>query len=154
MADSTEHLHLGTGIGPLRFGMTMEQVRKAIGEPEEVEKSDESDEFDHQAWNYLDLGYSLYFDEEDANRLSCIETDRPDLRLYGEAVIGKSPAEVKALMARHGHPEAEEETLDANELQVSYDQEMIDFYFVDDELAVINFGVFIDEETHDVKWPA
>ena len=154
MAENTENLMLGVGVGPLRFGMTMDDVRKAVGEPEEVEKSDANDDFDHQAWNYLEQGYSLYFDEEDDNRLSCIETDRPELGLFGEPIIGKSPDEIRALMTRNGYPKAEEEHGDAGELQLSYDHEMIDFYFVEDELMVINFGVFIDVQTHEVKWPA
>lgn len=154
MADNIEHLNLGKGVGPLHFGMTMDAVRAAIGEPEEVEESDPDDEFEHQAWNYLDLGYSLYFDQEDENRLSCIETDRPGLTLFGQSILGQSPTAIKALMARNGYPTAQEENGDAGELQLSYDQEMIDFYFVDNELMVVNFGVFIDEESHQVKWPA
>ncbi len=154
MVENSEQLKLGVGVGPLRFGMTMDEVRAAIGEPEEVEISDENDEFDHQAWNYLELGYSLYFDEEDGNRLSCIETDRPGLALFGQSALGKSPAEIKTIMADNGYPDAEEEDGDAGELQVSYDNEMIDFYFVENELMVVNFGVFIDAESHDVKWPA
>ncbi len=154
MADTTEQLHLGTGVGPLRFGMTMDDVRTALGEPEEIEESDPDDEFDHQAWNYLDLGYSLYFDQEDDNRLSCIETDRPGMTLFGQALLGKSPEEIKALMAKNGYAEAEEENGDAGELQLSYEHEMIDFYFVENELMVVNFGVFIDEDTSEVKWPA
>ena len=116
MTETTEKLELGTGIGPLRFGMNMDAVRAAIGEPEEIEESDPEDEFDHQAWNYLDLGYSLYFDQEDDNRLSCIETDRPGLSLFGELVLGKSPAAIKALMARNGYTQAQEEKLDAGEM--------------------------------------
>ena len=156
MADTTENvqLELGTGVGQLRFGMTMDAVRATLGEPEEIEVSDPDDDFEHQAWNYLDRGYSLYFDTEDDNRLSCIETDHPGLTLLGEPILGKSAAEIKALMARNGYPTAQEEQGDADELQLSYEHEMIDFYFVDDELMVVNFGVFIDEESHDVRWPA
>ncbi len=50
---------LGTGMGPLRFGATMDEVRALMGEPEEIEESEEEDEFEHQAWNYLEEGYSL-----------------------------------------------------------------------------------------------
>ena len=154
MENTTEQLHLGVGVGPLKFGMTMDAVRAAIGEPEEIEESDQDDEFEHQAWNYLDLGYSLYFDREDENRLSCIETDRPSLTLFGQEILGKTPADISALMAHNGYPQVEEEPGDAGELQLSYDQEMIDFYFVENELLVVNFGVFIDAESHDVQWPA
>ncbi len=153
MTDTTEQLQLGQGVGTLKFGMTMDAVRAAIGEPEEIEESGPNDDFEHQAWNYLDLGYSLYFDQEDDNRLSCIETDRTGLSLFGQPILGKSVAELRALMAQNGYPTAHEEPGDAGELQLSYDQEMIDFYFVDNELMVVNFGVFIDEKSHEVKWP-
>lgn len=152
MAESNA-IELGKGIGELRFGLTMAQVKQALGEPEEVEKSAEDDNFEHQAWNYLDKGYSLYFDQEDDYRLSCIETDRADLMLYGTRIIGRSLKEVRALMAANGYHTASEEALDAGERQLSYESEMIDFYFVDDELVVINFGVFVDQSSLDVKWP-
>jgi hypothetical protein len=90
MTNQQEEVHLGTGVGPLRFGMTMDAVKAAIGEPEEIEKSEPDDEFDHQAWNYLDQGFSLYFDKEDDNRLSCIETDREGLTLFGEEILGNN----------------------------------------------------------------
>jgi hypothetical protein len=57
-------------------------------------------------------------------------------------------------MAKNGYPTAQEEPGDDGEIQLSYEHEMIDFYFVDDQLLVINFGVFIDEQTHEVQWPA
>ena len=55
---------LGAGMGPLRFGATMDEVRTLVGEPEELEESDEDDDFEHQAWNYHEADYllSLYFD--------------------------------------------------------------------------------------------
>src|SRR5690349_14531589 len=140
MTDTTEDIKLGTGVGELRFGLTMDQVRELLGEPEEIEKSDEQDDFEHQAWNYLDRGYSLYFDREDDYRLSCIETDRPNLHLFGEPLIGRTPDEVRDLMQRNGYNEADEEAGDPGELQLSYEHEMIDFYFVDNELMVVNFG--------------
>jgi len=30
---------LGTGMGPLRFGTTMDEVRTLVGEPEEIDES-------------------------------------------------------------------------------------------------------------------
>jgi hypothetical protein len=153
MTEQAEDIKLGTGVGELRFGMSMDEVRQQLGEPEEVEKSEEDDDFEHQAWNYLDQGYSLYFDREDDYRLSCIETDRPAIALYGESILGKSPEQIKALMAQHGHTNADEEAGDDGELQLSYEHQMIDFYFVENELMVVNFGVFIEEESLEVRWP-
>lgn len=144
---------LGIGMGPLRFGASMDEVRALMGEPEEVEESEDDDEFEHQAWNYLEEGFSLYFDREDDYRLSCIETDHPELSLYGEVIQGKSVEDVQALFSRHGHEASEVEKMDTGEVRLSYEKEMIDLYFDEDELQFVNFGVFIDDDL-EVQWPA
>ena len=145
---------LGTGIGPLRFGMSQDEVRALVGEPEEIEASDDDDEFEHQEWVYHEDDYlvSLYFDREDDFRLSCVETDNPHMRLFGEPIVGRNLADIQALMQRNGHPEPEVETMDGGEVRLSYEQSMIDLYFEDDELQFVNFGVFINDDL-EVQWP-
>jgi len=144
---------LGTGMGPLKFGATRDEVRQLMGEPEEIEESDEEDEFEHQAWNYLDQGYSLYFDREDDYRLSCIETDYPAMRLFGESIHGKSVEEIQDLMRRNNVEDPEVEKMDTGEMRLSYEDQMIDLYFDEGELQFVNFGVFIDDDM-EVQWPA
>jgi hypothetical protein len=145
---------LGTGMGPLRFGATMDEVRTLVGEPEEIEESEDDDEFEHQAWNYHEDEYllSLYFDREDDFRLSCIETDNPGMRLFGEPIYGVGLDEIKALMARHGQTEAEVETMEEGAVRLSYEKGMIDLYFEEGELQFVNFGVFISDNL-EVQWP-
>ena len=145
---------LGTGMGPLRFGATMDEVRTLVGEPEEIEESDEEDDFEHQAWNYHEEDYllSLYFDREDDFRLSCIETDHPGMRLYGEPIFGISINKLQELMQEHGLSSPETETMEEGQVRLSYEKEMIDLYFEEGQLQFINFGVFIDEDLN-VQWP-
>ena len=106
MSTSTQEneIVLGTGMGPLRFGATMDEVRTLVGEPEEIDESEDDDEFEHQAWNYYEDDHllSLYFDREDDFRLSCIETDNPGLRLYGEPIHDRTVEEIQQLMERIG----------------------------------------------------
>ena len=148
---------LGTGMGPLRFGATMDEVRTLVGEPEEIDESDDDDDFEHQAWNYHEDDYllSLYFDREDDFRLSCIETDHPGMRLFGEAIHGMSMEAFQALMQRQDLASPETETMEEGQVRLSYEEEMIDIYFEDERLLFINFGVFIDEDGDNltVRWP-
>src|SRR5215217_6808066 len=95
-------IELGTGIGNIRFGYTMDQVKDIMGEPEEVEESDEDDEFEHKAWNYWEQGYSFFFDREDDYRLSCIQTEDPDVILFGKKVFDLPAKEVMALLKEQG----------------------------------------------------
>jgi hypothetical protein len=144
---------LGTGMGPLKFGATQDEVRALMGEPEEIEESEDDDEFEHQAWNYLEEGYSLYFDREDDYRLSCIETDHPGLRIFGQPIHGKSVDEIQELMRQNGLETTEVERMDTGETRLSYEKEMIDLYFDEDQLQFVNFGVFINDDL-DVQWPS
>jgi len=145
---------LGTGMGPLRFGTTMDEVRTLVGEPEEIDESEDEDEFEHQAWNYYEDDHllSLYFDREDDFRLSCIETDNPNLRLFGEVIHGQPLDKIKALMQQHGQSAPEIETMEGGEVRLSYEKSMIDMYFEDGQLQFVNFGVFINDDL-EVQWP-
>ena len=95
---------------------------------------------------------SLYFDREDDFRLSCIETDNPGLRLFGEAIHGRLLDQIKALMQRQGQAHPELETMEGGEVRLSYEKSMIDMYFEEGMLQFVNFGVFINDDL-EVQWP-
>lgn len=145
-------IRLGKGLGKIKFGLTMEEVEELIGEPEEVEESEEEDEFEHQAWNYWEEGYSLYFDKEDDYRLSCIETANREVQIWGDRVFEMSKAQILQLFADNDITGPEEEETETGETRVSFEREMIDMYFDDDQLIAINFGVFINDNL-EVLWP-
>lgn len=146
-------IKLGEGIGPLKFGLTMDEVESIMGEPEEIEESEEGDEFEHKVWNYWEEGYSFYFDDEDEYRLSCIETANPDITLFGKKIFGMTQAEVENMLKENGIENPEKEKLETGEVRVSYEKEMIDMYFENNALVSINFGVFISDDL-EVKWPS
>ncbi|WP_242921646.1 hypothetical protein [Pontibacter liquoris] len=145
-------IRLGKGLGKIKFGLTMEEVEKLIGEPEEIEESEEDDDFEHQAWNYWEEGYSLYFDKEDEYRLSCIETANREVQLWGERIFEMSPNQILQLFADNGVNNPEEEEMEGGETRISFEKEMIDLYFDDEQLIAINFGVFINDDL-EVVWP-
>jgi hypothetical protein len=146
-------IKLGEGIGQIKFGLTMEDVEAALGEPEEIEESDENDEFEHKVWNYWEEGYSFYFDHEDDYRLSCIETADPEVKLFGQKIFGMTQQQIEEMMKSKGIVNPERETLETGETRVSYEKEMIDMYFDKNALVSINFGVYINDDL-EVKWPS
>jgi len=146
-------IKLGKGIGELTFGLSMDQVEHIMGEPEEIEESDEEDEFEHKAWNYWDTGFSFYFDKEDDYRLSCIETANPNVTLWGHKLFEMGLQEVETLFKEHGVESAEKEIIENNVTCLSYEQEMIDLYFEEGKLLAINFGVHMDDNL-EVLWPS
>ncbi|WP_299818404.1 hypothetical protein [uncultured Pontibacter sp.] len=145
-------IRLGKGLGKIKFGLTMEEVEELIGEPEEVEESDEEDEFEHEAWNYWEEGYSLYFDKEDDYKLSCIETANREVQLWGERIFEMSKDQIIRLFADNNITNPEEEEAETGETRLSFEKEMIDLYFDEDQLIAVNFGVFINDNL-EVMWP-
>ncbi|MBC3539496.1 hypothetical protein ACFSC6_18395 [Rufibacter sediminis] len=145
-------IKLGYGIGDLRFGLSMDDVEEIMGEPEEVEESDEEDEFEHKAWNYWDSGFSFYFDKEDDYRLSCIETANPNVTLFGKKIFEMSQQEVEDLFKQNGVQSVEKEKIENNVTCLSYEHEMIDLYFEEGKLLAVNFGVHMDDNL-EVLWP-
>ncbi|GAB3195017.1 hypothetical protein ABID22_000026 [Pontibacter aydingkolensis] len=145
-------IRLGKGLGKIKFGLTMEEVEELIGEPEEVEESDEEDEFEHEAWNYWEDGYSLYFDKEDDYKLSCIETANREVQLWGERIFEMSKDQIVRLFADNNISNPEEEEAETGETRLSFEKEMIDLYFDEDQLIAVNFGVFINDNL-EVMWP-
>ncbi|MCC9165369.1 hypothetical protein [Pontibacter harenae] len=145
-------IRLGKGLGKIKFGLTRDEVEELLGEPEEVEESEEDDEFEHQAWNYWEDGYSLYFDKEDDYRLSCIETANREVQIWGERVFEMSKEQVQKLFEDNNITDVEEEEMETGETRISYEREMVDLYFDEDQLIAINFGVFIDDNL-EVLWP-
>lgn len=143
---------LGKGIGNIYFGYSMDQVKDIMGEPEEIEESDEDDEFEHKAFNYWERGYSFFFDREDDYRLSCIQTENDEVKLFNTNLFGSSPQEVKALLQQQGVVDYETEKLETGEIRWSFEKEMLDLYFENDKLIAINFGVFINDDL-EVQWP-
>ena len=146
-------IQLGTGISNIYFGFTMDQVKDIMGEPEEIEESDEDDEFEHRAFNYWEKGYSFFFDREDDYRLSCIQTENDNVLLFNTNVIQKSTKEIKDLLQKNNLGDYETEKLETGEIRWSFEQEMLDLYFEDDKLIAINFGVFINDDL-EVQWPS
>ena len=146
-------IELGKGISNIYFGFTMDQVKVIMGEPEEIEESDEDDEFEHKAFNYWEKGYSFFFDREDDYRLSCIQTENDEVRLFNTNVFQKSTKDIKELLQQKGLTDYETEKLETGEIRWSFEQEMLDLYFENDKLIAINFGVFINDDL-EVQWPS
>ncbi|MFC5270941.1 hypothetical protein [Adhaeribacter terreus] len=143
---------LGQGIGDIKFGLTMDEVETIMGKPEEVETSEEDEEFEYEVWNYWEEGYSFYFDEDDDYRLGLIETANEEVTMFGQKIFQMKQAEVEALLKSKGLSNPDKDTLETGEKHVTYEKEMLDMYFDKDALVTVKFGVFVSDDL-EVQWP-
>lgn len=83
-------IKLGQGIGSIKFGMTRDQVKKILGEADDVDSYslDNSDTDLSEAWEYDEFQLSLSFDEEDDWKLSTLATASSNYLFKGKKLIG------------------------------------------------------------------
>lgn len=132
---------LKEGFGELRFGMQINQVINLIGNPSEVEEIGEDLEMPATVLYYEEKGLSLFFENLDQERLSCINIETEDIILFGKQIFGKTSKEIVELMREN---KIFEQTMDKEEWgeeRISYEEYAIDFFFLDDKLNSVTLGL-------------
>lgn len=133
------------GYGEIKFGMDMDKLAEIVGEPEEIISFDDDEELSIVILHYWEKGFSVFMDGITRQVVAGIEFDNPESTLYGVKIIGKSEDEIISLMKSNGHGEYEIE-LEESDKRYSFDEGMMDFFFVKGKLEYMNFGVLVDEE--------
>lgn len=138
------------GFGEVEFGIEMDKFVEKYGEPEEVDTIDDDEELDTMILHYWEKGFSLFFTGLANPILAGIESDHPNTELYGEKIMGKKMTQIIELMKSNGHDDYEEgseETVgeNDNDIRISYEESMMDFFFREDQLVYMNFGVLVDD---------
>jgi hypothetical protein len=132
---------LKEGFGELRFGMQINQVINLISNPSEVEEIGEDLEMPATVLYYEEKGLSLFFENLDQEKLSCINIETEDILLFGKQIFGKTSKEIVELMREN---KIFEQTMDKEEWgeeRISYEEYAIDFFFLDDKLNSVTLGL-------------
>jgi hypothetical protein len=132
---------LKEGFGELRFGMQINQVINLIGNPSEVEEIGEDLEMPATVLYYEEKGLSLFFENLDQEKLSCINIETEDILLFGKQIFGKTSKEIVELMREN---QIFEQTMDKEEWgeeRISYEEYAIDFFFLEDKLNSVTLGL-------------
>ncbi len=143
----------GRGLGELIFGMTRSDVKKLLGEADEIEAGEENDDLEY--WHYDDLEISLVFDATEHNKLSTIVCANQTMTLYGEKLADMSKDNLVGLLKRKGHKaltftedfdeDVHLETIEADDIEML-------FWLREGGLTEVQFGpFFVDEGT--ISWP-
>ncbi len=148
-----ETIEIGIGIGPLRFGMTREEVNSLLGEADEIEyiEATSDDEESSIIWHYDEMEFSLSFADEPDWILVAIATSSEEVHLAGKKVMGMSKEAVLKLVDDFGLGEPDEEEItdeDGIPSTVVYLYESaMNLWFENNELSEIQWGAIWDEES-------
>jgi len=136
------------GYGEIKFGEMMDAFVEKYGEPEEIDTIGEDDEFATTVLHYWNQNISLFFVGVSNPVIAGIETDHEDSSIFGEKIIGKSKEDIIALMKKNGltsYDVGDDEFESEEIVRVSYEESMIDFFFQNNSLVFMNFGVMVDD---------
>lgn len=153
---------VGLEISPdaaLRFGMSRDDVRAVLGEPEQV-NDDGGDEDDGggggdgdegavvEAWYYWTHGIALSFDEEVDWKLCAIEVTSADTELDGQRPIGMTIEQARAALS------GAEIEWDGDEMEpAGVDAWSLNMWIEDDKIASLQWSVGFDENDQE-NWPS
>ena len=135
------------GYGEIPFGMTLDEAVKTLGMPDFYEELSDMEETGNRSifYEYDELETNIYFEGVTKSVVACFETENTEATLYGKPVFDLAKEEIIDLMKKQGFKELEEETED-EELRVSFEDAMVDFFFDEDELTAVSWGVLVDEQ--------
>ena len=135
------------GYGEIPFGMTLDDTVKLLNMPDFYEELSDMEETGNRSifYEYDELETNIYFEGVTKSVVACFETENTEATLYGKPVFDLTKEEIIDLMKKQGFKELEEETED-EELRVSFEDAMVDFFFDEDELTAVSWGVLVDEQ--------
>jgi len=141
------------GLGELKFGASKAEVIEYLGKPDEEEIIEDEEIGNSLIMHFFDSAVSVFFENPDDPVLNNFETDNPDAMLFGKHIFTLNEDEVKKLMNKNGFNDLDEELMESDdfdtEKRVSFDDAMVDFFFEDNVLTAVNWGVFFDDETEE-----
>ena len=135
------------GYGEIPFGMTLDETVKLLNMPDFYEELSDMEETGNRSiyYEYDELQTNIYFEGITKSVVACFETENEAATLYGKKVFELNKKQVIELMKSQGFKELEEEKED-DELRVSFEDAMTDFFFDGDKMTAVSWGVLVDEQ--------
>lgn len=129
------------GLNNLNFGVSMPDVEKFLGKPQEIARIDEMEEHKSIVWHYWSSGFSAFFDDNANGKFSCAEIDNKKALLWDQEIFLLTEKEIVKLFNKKGFKEIEIEQQKWGERRVSFDDALVDLYFESEKLISVNFSM-------------
>ena len=156
--EDLSEIKLGLGLGPIKFGMTREEVKAILGEADNVD----SYSLDHngkdlsEAWEYNEFAISISFDEEDDWKLSTLAIASKQYLFNDKTLIGLDQntllKELKSLEITDIQVEDCSNTEFPDHVLVEVESLSLNFWLDDGILEEIQWAPLFDENEY-IIWP-
>ncbi|ALO26280.1 hypothetical protein KHM19_05360 [Leptospira borgpetersenii] len=155
------NIEIGKGLNGLYFGMSKDEVKSKLGEPDEIY------EYDYEG--FLSTGYEYFseeaeyeFDKEEGDRLYSITISNPSILLFGKPIIGESIETIRDLLSENGVDDFEEDDGEHDHEGHNHDGAVRGvtafsdklnsvFQFEENELVFFGFSPLFKDDT--IDWP-
>ncbi|MBF3377056.1 hypothetical protein [Leptospira borgpetersenii] len=155
------NIEIGKGLNGLYFGMSKDEVKSKLGEPDEIY------EYDYEG--FLSTGYEYFseeaeyeFDKEEGDRLYSITISNPSILLFGKPIIGESIETIRDLLSENGVDDFEEDDREHDHEGHNHDGAVHGvtafsdklnsvFQFEENELVFFGFSPLFKDDT--IDWP-
>ncbi len=134
----------GWGMGTLRLGMSYDEVRGAVGEPEHTEEDDEGGSL-RIGWHYDRFEFSLYFDEDAGGLLTLIISESARTQLGGAFLIGMRAEAAAQALRELGRLERDDEVSEPGLEFYSLAEAGVGLLFADGACESIDIAAVTDE---------
>jgi hypothetical protein len=135
------------GYGEIPFGMTLDEAVKLLNMPDFYEELSDMEETGNRSiyYEYDGIQTNIYFEGITKSVVACFETENKTAMLYGKKVFDLKKDDVIKLMKDNGFNDLDEGDEDG-EQRVSFEEALIDFFFDEDGMTAISWGVLVDEQ--------
>ncbi|AOP36089.1 hypothetical protein A0128_14100 [Leptospira tipperaryensis] len=154
------NIEIGKGLNGLYFGMSVDEVKAKLGEPDEVYNYDYEGS-QSTGFEYFSQEAEYEFDADEDNKLYSITISNPSILLYGKPIIGESIETIRALLEKNGISDLEEDDEehdhehddeDGEEGVTAFsDQLNAIFQFEENELIFFGFSPLFKDDS--IVWP-
>lgn len=147
----------GEGLGKIRFGISRDQLKELIGEPDEVDEYSysDSDEELTESWHYDELDLSASFDEEYDWRLVTLSVSGAEYAFMGKNLIGLQRFKLVETLTELGIEDLAFEDISSDESPdhqlIASDEAGINFWLEQGVLTEIQWSPLFIEDGDDAE---
>jgi hypothetical protein len=132
-----------TGYGELYFGQTIDDTVQVLGTAEEIDEMDGEDGMNTVILHYWSIGMSVFFEGVERSVISCFETDNTESVLFGNKIFEQDQKSILRIMKDNGFSNVEKE-MEEGETRLTFEEGLIDFFFLKEELVAVSWGVLVN----------
>jgi len=133
------------GLGDIKFGDFTKRVMELVGDPGSVEEISTDDEIKTTVLSFSD-GITVFLEGILDPVVSHFDLYNNKATLFGIKIFDLNEQEIIKLMNDNAYVEVEKEDEEWGETRLTFDDALMDFYFIEGALVAVNWGVIVNAD--------